>query len=114
MSNAEDALALVERSRVGSGTGTSSGATLQEHEHSIGHAEADAGNTDDSSSASPLLTFPEQLMMLLNSGSVDDSMRWLPSGDAFCLVPSTVANRVLEPHFRCCKFESFTRKLNRW
>jgi len=114
MSTAEDVLALVERSRVGPGTGTSSVATSDEHEHISSHAEAGAGNTDDSSSASPLLTFPEQLMLLLNSGSVDDSMRWLPSGDAFCLEPSTVGKRVLEPHFRCCKFESFTRKLNRW
>jgi len=60
-----------------------------------------------------LLTFPEKLISLLNEGQVSDSMWWLPDGDAFCLQPQRFSEKVLEPHFRC-KFESFTRKLNRW
>jgi len=65
------------------------------------------------SDSSGLLTFPEKLMALLNDGQYQDSMRWLPEGDAFCLHPQRFCDTVLEPHFRCL-FESFTRKLNRW
>ena len=64
------------------------------------------------SDAGGLLTFPEKLMSLLNDGSVDDAMWWLPDGDAFCIQPQRFLATVLEPHFRC-KYESFTRKLNR-
>lgn len=60
-----------------------------------------------------LLTFPEKLMSLLNERQVSDCMWWLPDGDAFCLQPQLFKVKVLGPHFRC-KFESFTRKLNRW
>jgi len=65
------------------------------------------------SDSSGHLTFPEKLMTLLNDVQNQDSMRWLPEGDAFCLHPQRFRDTVLEPHFRC-KLESFTRKLNRW
>jgi HSF-type DNA-binding len=71
------------------------------------------------------LSFPERLMSLLqnsdneNSGStvvvdVTRAMRWMPGGDAFLIVPSIFYDVVLDGHFHGTKFESFTRKLNRW
>lgn len=58
--------------------------------------------------------FPEKLMTLLNEGLFDKVMRWLPDGDAFCILnQEQFSEKVLKEHFRC-KFESFTRKLNRW
>jgi len=67
-----------------------------------------------SSIAWSLLSFPDQLMALLDCGQVSDSMWWLPQGDAFCIAPSGFAAKVLDQHFNSTKFESFTRKLNRW
>jgi hypothetical protein len=61
-----------------------------------------------------LLPFPDNLMSLLDSGVVSDIIRWLPEGDAFCLKPALFAERVLDKYFQSTKFESFTRKLNRW
>lgn len=60
-------------------------------------------------------TFPERLLDLLESGSVESAMRWLPPrGEAFCVVPKVFYDVVLLCHFQGTKFESFTRKLNRW
>lgn len=61
-----------------------------------------------------LLTFPEKLMSLLDGDCVSDVMWWLPDGDAFCFIPDVFAEEVLDKHFQGTKFESFTRKLNRW
>ena len=77
--------------------------------HAGSHTEEPTSSTADSGARR---SFPEKLMSLLNSGDVDDAMRWLPGGDSFCIQPQRFAERVLEPHFRC-KYESFTRKLNR-
>jgi HSF-type DNA-binding len=63
---------------------------------------------------SGLLPFPEKLMSLLDGDKVSDAMWWLPDGDSFCLIPVVFAERVLDKHFQGTKFESFTRKLNRW
>lgn len=65
---------------------------------------------------SGLLPFPEKLMSLLDGkcDTVADAMWWLPDGDAFCLIPTLFAERVLDKHFQGTKFDSWTRKLNRW
>lgn len=75
--------------------------------------ENDAG-TDSLKMNTGLLPFPDNLMSLLDSGVVSDIIRWLPEGDAFCLKPALFAERVLDKYFQGTKFESFTRKLNRW
>jgi len=59
-------------------------------------------------------TFPERLMELLMNGTVKKAMWWLPGGEAFALVPNTFYEVVLAKYFQGTKFESFTRKLNRW
>ena len=64
--------------------------------------------------SSGLLPFPEKLMSILNSSKVSDTMWWLADGDAFCLIPASFSELVLEKYFQGTKFESFTRKLNRW
>ena len=70
--------------------------------------------TDSLKMNTGLLPFPENLMSLLDNGVVSDIIRWLPDGDAFCLKPALFAERVLDKYFQGTKFESFTRKLNRW
>ena len=59
-------------------------------------------------------TFPDKLMDLLNSGDFTSSMSWLPHGNGFCLHPDVFVKETLPKHFEGTKFESFTRKLNRW
>ena len=71
-------------------------------------------NKDSLKMNAGLLPFPDNLMSLLDSGVVSDIIRWLPEGDAFCLKPALFAERVLDKYFQGTKFESFTRKLNRW
>ncbi len=71
-------------------------------------------HTDSLKMNTGLLPFPENLMSLLDSGVDSDIIRWLPDGDAFCLKPALFAERVLDKYFQGTKFESFTRKLNRW
>jgi hypothetical protein len=59
-------------------------------------------------------TFPLKLLSFLQNKDFEDVMWWFPTGDAFCVVPKEFSERVLEKHFQGTKFESFTRKLNRW
>jgi HSF-type DNA-binding len=77
-------------------------------------AASTATTTDTLKMNTGLLPFPENLMSLLDSQKVSDIIRWLPDGDAFCLIPSLFAEHVLDKYFQGTKFESFTRKLNRW
>lgn len=60
------------------------------------------------------LTFPDKLMNLLNSTDFQDSMCWLRNGNGFALHPNVFMKKILPKHFEGTKFESFTRKLNRW
>lgn len=82
----------------------------------------DAANSERSSPVaaegsaieSGFMSFPEKIMMLLNKELASDAMWWLPDGDAFCILPAPFTEKVLDKHFQGTKFESFTRKLNRW
>lgn len=69
---------------------------------------------EESKFDSCFMSFPEKLMSLLNSEEVKECMWWLNDGDSFCLEPAGFAEKVLDKHFQGTKFESFTRKLNRW
>jgi HSF-type DNA-binding len=57
--------------------------------------------------------FPNKIMALLDSGKESEAMWWQPGGDSFCIVKANFDN-ILQAHFQGTKFESFTRKLNRW
>lgn len=83
-------------------------------EEAIGVPVENDTGTDSLKMNTGLLPFPDNLMSLLDSGVVSDIIRWLPEGDAFCLKPALFAERVLDKYFQGTKFESFTRKLNRW
>jgi hypothetical protein len=93
---------------------------VEEKASSARHSEDDNGQELPSNSFflmnSGLLPFPEKLMSLLDGkcDTVSDAMWWLPDGDAFCLIPSVFTERVLDKHFQGTKFDSWTRKLNRW
>ena len=63
---------------------------------------------------SGFLSFPDRLMMLLDSGEEGDSLWWMEDGESFCIAPHRFSESVLEKYFQGTKFESFTRKLNRW
>jgi len=71
--------------------------------------ETSANGADNS-----VFTFPERLMELLDNGTEEEAMWWLDDGDGFCVLPKLFPERVLDRHFQGTKFESFTRKLNRW
>jgi HSF-type DNA-binding len=71
-------------------------------------------NSTSRSSAGRRLTFPEKLMELLNNEEHRECMSWLPNGNAFALQPTMFTKEILPKHFEGTKFESFTRKLNRW
>lgn len=75
---------------------------------------ADGDKSSPFPMSSGLLPFPDKLMSLLDSDKVSEAMRWLPDGDAFCIAPALFTERVLDKYFQGTKFESFTRKLNRW
>jgi HSF-type DNA-binding len=81
-------------------------------------AETDAARVasileEDLQYGSVNLQFPEKIMSLLDSAEESQAMWWQPEGDAFCIVPASF-DHVLMKHFQGTKFESFTRKLNRW
>lgn len=83
--------------------------------------DSDAARKKDPESASQTLIaiesgnpFPGKLMDLLDSGVASDAMWWHDNGDCFCVVPKLFAEKVLDKYFQGTKFESFTRKLNRW
>ena len=97
--------------------------TTDDDQHSDKSEAADNVSADDEKGAARtgslkvntgFLPFPDNLMSLLDGGLVSDIIRWLPEGDAFCLKPALFAERVLDQYFQSTKFESFTRKLNRW
>ena len=60
------------------------------------------------------LTFPEKLMHLLSMPECQHGMSWLPEGKAFVIHPLPFLRYLLPRYFDTTKFESFTRKLNRW
>jgi hypothetical protein len=70
--------------------------------------------TVDEASNTSAFTFPGRLMDLLNQNVAKDAMWWLENGDGFCVVPKPFTEQVLNTYFQGTKFESFTRKLNRW
>jgi hypothetical protein len=59
-------------------------------------------------------SFPERLMELFEGDVAKDAMWWLPGEDAFALSSDLFPDQVLQKYFQGTKFESFTRKLNRW
>jgi len=73
-----------------------------------------ASNNTTKTSTGRRLTFPEKLMELLNTKNCQDAMCWLPNGNGFALHPTSFMKKILPKHFEGTKFESFTRKLNRW
>jgi hypothetical protein len=53
-------------------------------------------------------------MQIINSLEFEDSIWWNSPGDGFLLVPKKFTEKVVTKYFQGTKFESFTRKLNRW
>mmetsp|Transcript_530 Transcript_530/g.799 ORF Transcript_530/g.799 Transcript_530/m.799 type:complete len:685 (-) Transcript_530:136-2190(-) len=73
-----------------------------------------SSNVSTQNSTGRRLTFPEKLYELLNVKDCQDAICWLPNGNAFALHPTMFIKKILPKHFEGTKFESFTRKLNRW
>jgi hypothetical protein len=53
-------------------------------------------------------------MQIIDSPEFGDSIWWNSPGDGFLLVPKKFTEKVVKKYFQGTKFESFTRKLNRW
>lgn len=60
------------------------------------------------------LQFPERLLALLDQRICPECLYWLKGCKKFAVVPVNFSVTVLDPFFDGTKFESFTRKLNRW
>ncbi|GFH57888.1 hypothetical protein CTEN210_14364 [Chaetoceros tenuissimus] len=60
-------------------------------------------------------SFPSRLMAILNNNQYRGVIEWIPSGDGFMISDKKRCVReVLMRHFGLSKYESFTRRLNRW
>jgi hypothetical protein len=59
-------------------------------------------------------TFVEQLMQIIDSPEYGDCIWWNSPGNGFLLAPKKFTEKVVKKYFQGTKFESFTRKLNRW
>jgi HSF-type DNA-binding len=92
----------------------SEGAKTQQASTEHSSAAVQVPEDGDRTLDSGFMSFPEKIMMLLTKNMVKDAMWWLPDGDAFCILPAPFTEKVLDQHFQGTKFESFTRKLNRW
>jgi len=54
-------------------------------------------------------------MTILNSGSHEGVIEWLPTGDGFTILEKErCVSEVLDVYFGISKYASFTRRLNRW
>jgi hypothetical protein len=60
------------------------------------------------------VSFPERLIEILECKEFNRTIRWNTEGNAFGIIPETFSEKVLKKQFQGTKFESFTRKLNRW
>jgi hypothetical protein len=60
------------------------------------------------------MNFPEKIMRILSFSEFAHVIRWNADGTEFCIFPQSFSETVLEPHFQGTKFQSFTRKLNRF
>lgn len=92
-----------------------------------GGAKADGDDEEDAEPAAPELTFPQQLMNVVDGESGKSAeegavmvkgervIEWLPEGDAFIIRDKKALERdVLPKYFSSkCKFMSFVRKLYR-
>ena len=112
--NAEDSPQEIKEEKIENGNAEakqSSDTILPESDSAL---KKGANNNTSRGSAGRRLTFPEKLMELLNNEDYRESMSWLPNGNAFALQPTIFTKEILPKHFEGTKFESFTRKLNRW
>jgi hypothetical protein len=61
------------------------------------------------------MNFAEKLYAILADKHLDNIIMWLPSGKSFCILDKErFTNEVLPTYFREVKFESFSRRINRW
>jgi len=95
---------------------TYEGENPSEGNHSINpRSKLDQNNSNSNKKASNNLPFPQQLFDILSKEEYKDIVSWLPHGRAFMVYDKKKFVEVVSPHyFRETKFESFTRKLNRW
>jgi hypothetical protein len=61
------------------------------------------------------MSFAENLYVILADKHLDNIIMWLPSGKSFCILDKErFTKKVLPTYFREVKFESFSRRINRW
>lgn len=84
--------------------------------HSINpRSKLDQNNSNSKKKASNNLPFPQQLFDILSKEEYKYIISWLPHGKSFFVHNKKKFVELVSPHyFKETKFESFTRKLNRW
>jgi len=75
----------------------------------------DDQNSKSSKKKASNAPFPQQLFCILSKEAYADIISWLPHGKAFIVHDKKRFVEVVSPnYFKETRFESFTRKLNRW
>ena len=69
---------------------------------------------EDEAKEMHIKSFPETLHEILASPEYNDAVYWNAKGTTFRVAPTQFSKRILPQFFPGTKFESFTRKLNRW
>ena len=62
-------------------------------------------------------TFAQKLMTILADPNCQEAISWMPDGQSFVITDPTLFGPVVMGRYfgtKGAKFESFTRKLNRW
>ena len=70
-------------------------------------------SADKSTSKEKAEPFPFIMMRIIEE-DVSEATMWNTAGDIFCVQAQQFKDNLLEKYFPGTKFESFTRKLNRW
>jgi len=78
---------------------------------SISHGEVASPSADGRKG---FLSFPQKLYNIIEDDKFSDSIWWNENGTSFYLRSASFTENVIRDHFQGTKFESFTRKLNRW
>jgi hypothetical protein len=74
---------------------------------------ADKNSSAEKESGEKVQSFPVIMMRIIKEDKSKATM-WNKAGDTFCVLAKEFTDNLLEKYFPGTKFESFTRKLNRW
>jgi hypothetical protein len=87
----------------------------QHHDVAQHQVQAAAATASAPSSSRRKPSFADKLHAVLSNKHLANTVTWLPSGKAFCILDKeSFTKKVLPTYFREAKFESFSRRIKRW